>query len=76
MNINVSGHSNETILNFKHINKTAVNKKMDKSKFDKDGKLKQGVHQEYFKNGSLSCEGILKREKKPENGNTFLQMDN
>ena len=30
---------------------------MDNTKFDKDGKLKNGVQKEYFKNGSVSCEG-------------------
>ena len=34
--------------------------KIDNSKFDKDGKLKQGPHQEYFKNGTVSCEGNFK----------------
>ena len=34
--------------------------KVDNSKFDKDGKLKQGPHQECFKNGSVSCEGNFK----------------
>ena len=34
--------------------------KIDNSKFDKDGKLKQGPHQECFKNGSVSCEGNFK----------------
>ena len=34
--------------------------KMDNSKIDKEGKLKQGVHHEYFKNGSLSCKGSFK----------------
>ncbi len=29
---------------------------MNNSKFDKDGKLKNGVRKEYFKDGSVSCE--------------------
>ena len=34
--------------------------KIDNSKFDKDGKLKNGVYKEYFKDRSVSCEGYFK----------------
>jgi len=62
---------NEAFLNL-NLNNTVVNMKMDNSKFDKDGKFKQGVHQEYFKNGSLSCEGIFKDGEKNGQWKYFL----
>ena len=37
--------------------------KIDNSKFNKDGELKNGVHQEYFKDGSVSCEGEFKDDE-------------
>jgi antitoxin component YwqK of YwqJK toxin-antitoxin module len=42
------------------LNKTVVFMKMDNNKFDKNGELKNGVHKEYFKDGSVSCEGEFK----------------
>jgi antitoxin component YwqK of YwqJK toxin-antitoxin module len=33
--------------------------KMNNSKFDKNGELKNGIQKEYFKNGSVSCEGAF-----------------
>ncbi len=46
--------------------------KTDNSKFDQDGKLKHGVHQQYFKNGSLSGEGIFKDGEKNGEWKCFL----
>ena len=31
--------------------------KTDKSKYDKDGNLKNGLFKEYFRDGSIACEG-------------------
>jgi antitoxin component YwqK of YwqJK toxin-antitoxin module len=42
------------------LNKTIVFMKMDNSKIDKDGALKNGAHKEHFKDGSVSCEGDFK----------------
>ena len=49
-----------TCAGHKIVNETIAFMKTDNSKFDKDGKLKQGLHQEYFKNGFISCEGNFK----------------
>jgi len=54
------------------VNEKIALMKIDNSKFDKDGKLKQGVHQEYFKNGSLSCKGIFKDGEKTGEWKYFL----
>jgi antitoxin component YwqK of YwqJK toxin-antitoxin module len=39
------------------INKWVVIMKMDNSKFDTHANLKNGVHKDFFKDGSVSCEG-------------------
>ncbi len=38
--------------------------KMDKSKYDADGELKNGVFKEYFKDGTLSCVGKYRNGEK------------
>ena len=51
---------NNTLNGQRRINKNSLLMKMDNSKFNKNGKLKNGVHKEYFKDGSVSCEGDFK----------------
>ena len=41
-------------------NKNGVFMKMDNSKFDNNGELKNGIYKQYFKDGSVSCEGEFK----------------
>ena len=38
--------------------------KMDNSKYDADGQLKDGLFKEYFKKGAVASEGLFKNDEK------------
>ena len=44
---------------------------VDKFKHDSDGKLKNGVYKEYFKDGTLSCEGKYRRGERVGEWRTY-----
>jgi hypothetical protein len=47
--------------------------KMDQSKYDPDGKLKNGISKEYFKDGTLSCAGEYKNGEKTGEWKYYLR---
>jgi len=49
--------------------------KMDESRFDAEGNLKQGIFEDRFKSGSISCVGEYKDGEKTVSGSTTCLME-
>jgi hypothetical protein len=47
--------------------------KIDKDKYDNDGRLKNGVYKEYFKDGTLSCAGKYSHGEKAGQWKYYLR---